>query len=389
MHLSILFSLLTCAAAVPTKRQHPAPLRPISDNATAIPGQYIIVFKDEVTSSGFSDVMELYSDDFNYMYVYEDIFKGFTTSLNEHNLKVWQDHPDVEYIEPDQIAYGSTITQQATAPWGLSRISHRRPGSLEYVYDSSGGEGVCAYVIDSGVDDTHFEFEGRASQVATFVWGSKVDDNGHGTHVAGTIGGRTYGVAKGVKIFGVKVLGSDNEGDFSAIIAGMDYVHRDVKKRYCPNGVVVNLSLTGPLSYAANQAAARLAHAGFFVAVAAGNYNSDARQYSPAAEASICTVGATAKFDTRYEMSNWGPAVDILAPGVEIISTLPGNRYGFLSGTSMAAPHITGLAAYLAASRGQRAGPWLCQLMQQISTPGVITDQVPNTVNLVAFNGAT
>lgn len=162
--------------------------------------------------------------------------------------------------------------------------------------------------------------------VASYVQGSNVDDQGHGTHVAGTIGSKTYGVAKGVNIYGIKVLRYDGKGETSAIIAGMDYVRQDVSRRSCPNGVVVNMSLGGGYSQATNDAARRLTQNGYFVAVAAGNDNYDASYYSPASEPSVCTVGGTAKDDTRYNMSNWGPAVNILGPAVDVYSTYPNGR---------------------------------------------------------------
>lgn len=162
--------------------------------------------------------------------------------------------------------------------------------------------------------------------VASFVQGSNVDDNGHGTHVSGTIGSKTYGVAKKVNIYGIKVLRYDNQGQFSDIIAGMDYVQQDVPKRNCPNGVVINMSLGGGYTQASNDAARRLVQNGYFVAVAAGNNNDDASYYSPASEPSVCTVGGTAKDDTRYNNSNYGRSVDILGPAVDVYSTFPNGQ---------------------------------------------------------------
>ncbi|KAG6002724.1 hypothetical protein E4U43_001061 [Claviceps pusilla] len=171
----------------------------------------------------------------------------------------------------------------------------------------------------------------------------------------------------------------------------MDFVHKDAPKRkaQCPNGFVVNMSLGGGRTQAVNDAARALVNAGFFVAVAAGNNNQDARNYSPASEPTVCTVGGTSKYDTRYTMSNWGPALDILGPGVEVLSTFPGGRTATLSGTSMATPHIAGLGAYFATLQRRVAGPWLCAEIQRLATRNVIKDQVASTVNLLAFNGAT
>lgn len=251
----------------------------------------------------------------------------------------------VEYIEHDQVVSASAKLHQANAPWGLARISHRDPGSSEYIYDGSAAAGTCAYVLDSGVDAGHpvrlhmsphllatqdltckQEFQGRASQLVSFVAGSNKDDNGHGTHVAGTIGSRTYGVAKAIKILGVKVLAANGQGQWSSILAGLEYVAKDSPGRGCPKGVVVNMSLGGPRSQTVNTAAASLVRKGYFIAAAAGNDNIDAGGVSPASEPSVCTVGGTARDDSRYDRSNWGPFVDIHGPAVDVQSTLPGGR---------------------------------------------------------------
>jgi len=387
MYLARLLPLLALAAAAPALRDGLAELLIPSDNSTVIPGKYIVKLKDSVGASGFSDVVKSLAAEPHL--TYDSIFRGFATELDEAGLKALREHPDVDYIEPDQEAAASALTVQQKAPWGLTRISHRRRGSTQYVYDNSGGQGVCVYVIDTGVDARHPEFQGRARQIKSYIPGSNIDDNSHGTHVAGTIGSRTYGVAKRVTIFGVKVLGADGKGSNSVIIKGMDFVRSDARRRQCPKGVVVNMSLGGGYSQAENQAAARLVRAGFFVAVAAGNDNKDARNFSPASEPSVCTVGGTDKFDNRYTQSNRGPALDINGPGVDVLSTLPNGRTGRKTGTSMATPHIAGLGAYLATLHGERAGPGLCQKIQKLATKGVIKNLMPDTVNLLAFNGAT
>jgi subtilisin family serine protease len=262
----------------------------------------------------------------------------------------------VDFIEQDAMASINAYVTQNDPPWGLSRISHRRPGTPEYVYDDSAGQGTCSYVVDTGVDDRHpvrytvplslpliftlpslvallankfqphKEFSGRAKQIASFIDGQYTDNNGHGTHCAGTVGSNTYGVAKKTLIYGIKVLDGQGRGSYSAIIAGINYVHEDRQQRSCPNGVVVNLSLGGPYSQATNDAVRGLTSRGYFVAVAAGNNNDDASRYSPASEPSACTVGGSAKYDDRYSQSNYGRSVDIIGPAVDVYSTYPGGR---------------------------------------------------------------
>ena len=170
------------------------------------------------------------------------------------------------------------------------------------------------------------EFEGRASQLTSFA-GSETDGNGHGTHVAGTIGSASYGVAKSTSLFGVKVLDDSGSGSFSSVIAGIDYVAEDHTSRSeCEGGSVANLSLGGGLSSAVNEAADALVESGVFLAVAAGNSNADAANFSPASAPEAFTVGATDDTDARAYYSNYGSVVDVFAPGTDVLSTWIGGR---------------------------------------------------------------
>lgn len=162
--------------------------------------------------------------------------------------------------------------------------------------------------------------------IRSFIPGESTDGNGHGTHCAGTIGSRTYGVAKKTKLYGVKVLSNQGSGATSGIIAGMDFAVQDSRKRSCPKGVTANMSLGGGFSAAINNAAASMIRSGVFLAVAAGNSNADAAGFSPASEPSVCTVGATTSSDGRASYSNYGEVVDIFAPGSDILSTWIGGR---------------------------------------------------------------
>ncbi|KAF4595781.1 subtilisin-like protease Pr1A [Ophiocordyceps camponoti-floridani] len=386
MHLCLVLPLLPAAlaAAIVHKRAEPAPLL-TPRNAEVIPEKYIVKFKESSEMSVLDEAINSLTSDADHLY--HHTFKGFAISLKDDALEKLRDHPEVDYIERDGISRISAVARQNGAPWGLARISSERPGSQEYTYDQSGGEGTCAYVIDTGIDDSHPEFEGRASQVVSFVPGENQDGNGHGTHVAGTIGSLSYGVAKKTRILGVKVLSDSGSGSNSAIISGMDYVARDKNQRRCPKGVVANMSLGGQYSEAVNQAAAALVRSGVFVGVAAGNENQDAAYVSPASEPSVCTVGGTAEDDSRYSMSNWGAPVDILAPAVQVLSTRAGGGSVAMSGTSMATPHVVGIAAYIGALEGIKGGQDLCQRIQSLALKDVVYDQPQGTVNLLAFNG--
>jgi subtilisin family serine protease len=228
----------------------------------------------------------------------------------------------VEYIEQDAVftTASAAYTQQPGAPWGLARISSRTPGATTYFYDTTSGERTCAYIVDTGIYASHPDFGGRASQVANYVDSTTTDGNGHGTHIAGIIGGAVHGVAKQAILLGVKVLSDSGSGSTSGVIAGLNFILNDAPTRNCPNGVVVNLSIGGAYSTAMNAAAASLVDAGFFVSVAAGNSNDDAGNYSPASEPSVCTVGGSDRSD-RVAASNYGAVIDIFAPGRDIPST--------------------------------------------------------------------
>ncbi|KAM3558151.1 hypothetical protein ARSEF4850_004740 [Beauveria asiatica] len=379
MRPSIIAAVLPLAIAAPVVE--PAPL--IEASGQAIAGNYIVKLKDPAIMS----IMDAASKVSKPTIIYTHVFPGYAASLRKDELERLRHDPNVESIEQDAIVSINSIVNQTGAPWGLGRISHRAKGNTTYAYDSSAGEGACAYVIDTGVEDTHPEFEGRAKQVKSFVSGS-TDGHGHGTHCAGTIGSKTFGVAKKTRIFGVKVLEDSGSGSLSGVIAGMDFVAQDRKSRNCPKGVIASMSLGGGYSAAVNDAAKRLQASDVFVAVAAGNDNRDAANTSPASEPSVCTVGATDSSDRRSSFSNYGRVLDIFAPGTGILSTWIGGRTNTISGTSMATPHIAGLAAYLLVLGKGTAGN-LCKVIQDLSTKNVLTGVPSGTVNYLAFNGAT
>lgn len=257
----------------------------------------------------------------------------------------------------------NAFVTQPGAPWGLGRISHRARGNSNYRYDSSAGAGTCAYIIDTGIEATHPQFEGRATFLKSFISGQNADGNGHGTHCAGTIGSKTYGVSKKVKLYGVKVLNDAGSGPYSAIIAGMDFVAQDSRTRACPKGAIASMSLGGAYSAAVNQAAAALVRSGVFLAVAAGNNNRDAGNTSPASEATACTVGATDINDNRSTFSNYGRVVDIFAPGTNILST-------WIGGTTVSLPPFSVVFGFLIV-KSRQASWWLILTLPLSSAPSL------------------
>lgn len=273
--------------------------------------------------------------------------------------------PEVEYVERDQIVKAQDI--QLSAPWGLARISHRKKLSFgtftKYEYDSTGGEGVDVYIIDTGIYIDHDEFGGRASWGKTMPVGDVDEDkNGHGTHCAGTIASRKYGVAKAANVIAVKVLGSDGSGSMSDVIAGVLWasaaaVEKDKQARMevkttgstKHKGSIANMSLGGGKSVALDAAVNGAVDSGLHFSVAAGNDNRDACSTSPAGAKKAITVGASTLSDERAYFSNYGKCVDVFAPGLNVLSTWIGSTSASntISGTSMASPHTAGLMAYL------------------------------------------
>jgi subtilisin family serine protease len=246
----------------------------------------------------------------------------------------------VLFVEEDGVVTADVT--QSNPPWGLDRIDQRnRPLSATYTYNWT-GSGVRAYVIDTGIRTSHSQFGGRASNVFDAFGGSGADCNGHGTHVAGTIGGSTYGVAKSALLRGVRVLDCNGSGSTSGVIAGVDWVRNNRI-----NPAVANMSLGGGASSSLDTAVNNLANSGVAIAVAAGNSNTDACTQSPARAASAITVGSTTTSDARSSFSNFGVCLDLFAPGSGILSSWfsSDTATATLSGTSMASPHVAGAAA--------------------------------------------
>jgi subtilisin family serine protease len=273
--------------------------------------------------------------------------RGFVASdVSDDDLIALLQDERVEYVEEDGVV--SVGATQNNATWGLDRVDQAAlPLNGTYVYDSTASN-VNAYIIDTGIRASHADFGGRVlNGYSAINDGNGTNDcQGHGTHVAGTVGSATYGVAKGVSLYPVRVLGCNGSGSNSGIIAGMDWVRANHSKP-----AVANMSLGGGASSSVDSAVANLTNAGVVVVVAAGNDNTSACNYSPARAASAITVGSTTNTDARSSFSNYGSCLDIFAPGSSILSTSNSSNSATatLSGTSMASPHVAGAAAlYLA-----------------------------------------
>ena len=236
--------------------------------------------------------------------------------------------------------YTKSEIQLNPPSWGLDRIDSRQGKDHQYVYPDSAGEGVTAYVFDSGINIEHDDFEGRASYGFDATGEGEVDLDGHGTHVSGILGGKSFGVAKKIKLVAVKVLDKNGEGEDINILHGLQWATRDFRKNR--RKAVINMSLGGEFSQVFNDAVAATVKLGIPVVVAAGNDNIDACTESPGSEDLAITVGSTDKYDRKSKFSSYGHCVELSAPGQDIKSTYKGSSRAThtLSGTSMAAPHV-------------------------------------------------
>ncbi|HSV40102.1 MAG TPA: S8 family serine peptidase [Nocardioidaceae bacterium] len=275
-------------------------------------------------------------------HVYSHALKGFAGSLPTAALSLLSLDPRVASIEIDR-GMSISATQSPTPSWGIDRTDQRNlPFNNSYSYNSTGA-GVKAYIIDTGISIGHPDFGGRASSGFDAIDGGSADDcHGHGTHVAGTVGGTAYGVAKGVELVAVRVLNCEGSGTNAQVIAGIDWV---VGNHAAGAPAVANMSLGGSASTAIDSAVQRMITDGVTVAVAAGNDNANACNSSPARVAGALTTGASDTNDARASFSNIGTCVDLFAPGVNITSDWLNNGTYTISGTSMATPHVAGVAA--------------------------------------------
>ena len=347
-----------------------------------VPGQYIVVFHGAVTDPGTVATALVSGLGGTMLHIYTSALKGFAARLPAAAADAIRRNPLVASVEPDQVMRAD-VTQAMDAngdPWGLDRIDQGAlPLTRTYSYTASGA-GVHAYIIDTGMWTLHPEFGGRADDVYDALGITGEDCNGHGTHVAGTVGAATYGVAKGVSLHGVRVLSCAGIGLNSDVIAGVDWVTANHA-----NPAVANMSLGGGKSSALDQAVTNLWNSGVFLAVAAGNDNADACGSSPAGATGVFTVAASERTDAKASYSNWGTCVEAYGPGSSIKSTYLAGTTMTLSGTSMATPHVTGVAALYKATFGDAASVTVSNWIINNATTAVVTGNPSGTPNRLLF----
>ncbi|OAQ92371.1 alkaline serine protease P32 [Purpureocillium lilacinum] len=389
MQLSLFFAFLPLVLASPSatvkaKRSSPAPLL-VPRGEVVARDSYIVKFNDDVSSSVVDEAVRQVPGDVQR--IYGDVFKGLVGTLDEKTLSSLRNRPEVDFVEVNGILSETRVDTQAGADWGLGSTSTRDD---VFTFDNSGGKGTCVYIIDSGLKDTLEEFQGNAEQVKSFVRGQETDVTGHGTAIAGVIGSKTYGVAKHAKLLGVKIVNDTGQGQEADLIKAFNFVASDAKKRKCPKGVIVNVSLACNHAENVDRAAASLTNLGIFVVTGAGNAHADACELSPGSEPSVCTVASTNRKKRFAPWSNWGKCVNILAPGEEIKTVdLDGGEL-VVSGTSLAAPHVAGVAAYLQGLQDKGARMNARELMAhilQLATKNAIGGVPYGTPNLLLFNG--
>lgn len=348
---------------------------------TEIPGRYILLFsKDAKDPPGLARQLANAHSGRIY-HTYRAAVKGFAATLPPQALEALQRNPNIVLIEPDRVV---TLTAtQNNATWGLDRIDQRdRPLNTTYTYTPTGA-GVRAYIVDTGIRTSHSEFGGRASVGFDALGGNGQDCNGHGTHVAGTVAGAVYGVAKSAIPIAVRVLSCSGSGSTSGVIAGVDWVRSNHVKP-----AVANMSLGGGISSTLDNAVRNAVNAGVPFAVAAGNSNADACNSSPSRVAEAITVGSTTSSDARSSFSNFGTCLDIFAPGSSITSAwyTSNTATNTISGTSMASPHVAGVAALYLQTNPSASSSAVANAIISTATTGRVTSPGSGSPNRLLYS---
>ena len=374
----------TVAPAALAQSANPPATHPFAPSKPIL-GRYIVVFKASVGNPAAEADNALRGLGGTLRHVYANSLKGFAATLSSAALQALRNNPNVDYIEADQTVALKQASPQNQVTWGLDRIDQvDRPLSSQYYFNYTGA-GVHAFIIDTGIRADHVEFSGRLKPGYNAVpdTNGTNDCNGHGTHVAGTVGGATWGVAKAVSLIPVRVLDCAGSGSYSGVIAGIDWVAGSTLRP-----AVANLSLGGSLSSAVNAAVAGAVSKGVTLVVAAGNSGANACNYSPASEPSAITVGATDSSDARASYSNYGTCVDLFAPGTNIASawSTSATAANTISGTSMASPHVTGVAALALAANPAASPAAVSAFLATNATLGRLSNIGTGSKNLLAYS---
>ncbi|HEX6289134.1 MAG TPA: S8 family peptidase [Herpetosiphonaceae bacterium] len=371
--LMLSVGVLASAPAAASATFIPAPRNAIAD-------QYIVVLKDGAGANAGSVAADVGAHP---KYVYDAALNGFAATLSQGQLRALQKHPRVAYIEQDQEVSIEMTQPVSGGQWGLDRIDQPNlPLNGTYVFNTMASN-VTVYLLDTGIYLNHWEFGGRAA-IAYDVLGTPNpggDCNGNGTYQAGVIGSGNYGVAKGVQLRAVRVLDCNGAGTISGVIAGMNWIAANAV-----SPAVVNVTLgMGGVNLSVNNATTNMVNAGRTVVVSAGSSNADACNYSPASASGVLTIAASLSNDNRASFSNYGPCVELYAPGGSITTTSNTGGTNTISGTSLAASHTSGVAALYLAYNPAATPAMVNNWIISNATPGVIIGNPPNTPNRLLF----
>lgn len=366
-------------AAVPDGAAAPAAIV----MAAAAPGvqpiadTYIVQLDDGADSTGVAASVRATPDR-----TFRSALTGFSAKLSPGQVRALSHHPAVRLIEQDQLVTGALDTTQTNPPsWGIDRIDQRnRPLSASYTYTATGA-GVHAYIIDTGIYTGHANFGGRATFDVNTIDTNNTDCYGHGTHVAGTVGSASYGVAKSVRLHAVKVMNCAGAGTNSSMLGGIDWVRGNAQRP-----AVANTSWNWPASAILETAIRNMISSGVFLATSAGNTGANSCDRLPRKVETATVVANSTSSDSRATTSSTGSCVDLYAPGSSIVSTLNNGGSGPMTGTSMAAPHVAGIAALYKSRYGDVSSATIHNWLNANATPNVITNGgTGGTVNRLVF----
>ncbi|HZM78882.1 MAG TPA: S8 family peptidase [Candidatus Limnocylindrales bacterium] len=357
-----------------------------ANSPTAITGSYIVVLNDVVAAADVSTSAVGLASQYGATVkeTWQDALKGFHANMSASQARKMAADPSVKYVEQDQV-YTIQGTQSPTPSWGLDRIDQRAlPLNNSFTFPDHQGAGVTAYIIDTGVRVTHQDFGGRATWgTNTTGDGNNTDCNGHGSHVASTVGGNAFGVAKRVSIVAVKVLNCGGSGTTAGVNSGINFA----TQQHTTGAAVANMSLGGGFSQSQNDAVTASINDGITYAIAAGNSNANACNSSPASTPAAITLGATGQNDARASFSNFGTCLDLFTPGVGITGAwmTSDTATNTISGTSMASPHAAGIAALIKASNPSFTPQQVRDRMVADATSGVVGNPGTGSPNLLGF----
>ncbi|MFF3453405.1 S8 family serine peptidase [Streptomyces sp. NPDC002730] len=380
---------LGTASALPAIAVEAAPEGVIQNAGApgAIAGSYIVTLDESAPDAG-SKAGKALAQEYGAKIkkTYDAALNGYAVELSEAQAKKFAADPAVESVVQNRV-FKATGTQPSPPSWGLDRIDQKAlPLNQSYTYPDTAGEGVTAYIIDTGVRITHSDFGGRASYGYDAIDNDNTaqDGNGHGTHVAANVAGSSYGVAKKAKVVGVRVLDNSGSGTTAQVVAGIDWVTQNAVKP-----AVANMSLGGGIDTALDTAVRNSIASGVTYAVAAGNDGANASNYSPARVAEAITVGSTTSTDARSSFSNYGSALDIFAPGSSITSAwnTSDTATNTISGTSMATPHVTGAAALYLAGNKTATPAQVSAALASAATSGVVGSPGTGSPNRLLYVG--